>query len=486
MTARGTVWEPKDNVPPRTSQRRTPGLLAATVFLTLAALLVVGYQRTSIRVSLVVDGQSRAVNTHQTTVEALLREAGLTLYPKDRVEPALSERLLAGTTVNVHRARPVVVQVDGRTIEARTQLTTTTDILTELGVKTSEYDQVAVLADPPVQDASSPPLHIQIERAVPVTLHEAGSPPAHLHTTARTVGEALHEAGIVLYLADEVRPSLSSPIRPGTQIAINRSVPVTIHVDKHVFQSRTHRFTVGEVLSDAGILLQGLDYAEPDLDTPLGDGQEIQVVRVHEEMLVQQEPIPFETQWAPDPELEIDHSRIGKEGQVGVFERRIRVRYEDGVEVARWTEVEWVAKAPQPKIMNYGTKIVWRTVDTPSGPVRYWRKYRMFATSYTAASSGKAPSHPTYGITYVGWRMRFGIVAVDPRVVRLFSKVYVPGYGIGDVGDTGGAIKGLRIDLGYDEENYRSWYGCVDVYLLEPLPDEIDYVVNSLSHSRCR
>jgi 3D (Asp-Asp-Asp) domain-containing protein len=177
---------------------------------------------------------------------------------------------------------------------------------------------------------------------------------------------------------------------------------------------------------------------------------------------------------------------LGQEGAPGVFERRIRVRYEDGVEVARWLETEGVAKPPQPKILNYGTMIVLRTIDTPAGPVQYWRKYRMFATSYNAASSGKSTDHPRYGYTRLGWPMRHGIVAVDPRVVGLGSRVYVPGYGIGDAADTGGAIRNLRIDLGYDDNNLVSWYRCVDVYLLAPVPDDVEYIVSSLADPRCR
>jgi len=493
MAVREETWEPRDDARPSPLRGRWLGLLVAPVFIGLAALLVVGYQRTLTPLTLVVDEQVRTLRTHQNTVEAVLREAGVTLYAEDMVEPALPERLFAGDTISVHRARPVWVKVDGRLIEARTQLTTTQDILAQLGVDVGPYDVVrepapanAAGANQPTGETPNAPLTIQVERALPVTVQEPGSPPLLFHTTARTVGQALREAGIVLYLADEVRPSFSSPIRPGTLIAINRSVPVTIHADGRTLRTRTHRFTVGDVLADAGVSLHGLDYAEPDLNVPLGAGQDIRIVRVREELLVQQEPIPFATQWAPNPDLEIDHQAVGQQGAPGVFERRIRVRYEDGVEVSRWIETEWVAKAPSPKILNYGTKIVLRTVSTPSGQKEYWRKLRMLATSYNAASAGKSPDHPRYGITRLGWKMRFGIVAVDPRVVRLGSQVYVPGYGIGDAADTGGAIRDLRIDLGYDDNNLVSWYRCVDVYLLTPVPENIEYVMSSLVHPRCR
>jgi 3D (Asp-Asp-Asp) domain-containing protein len=62
------------------------------------------------------------------------------------------------------------------------------------------------------------------------------------------------------------------------------------------------------------------------------------------------------------------------------------------------------------------------------------------------------------------------VVAVDPRVVNLGSNVYVPGYGEAVAGDTGGRIKGKRIDLGYPDGAIEGWYRWVDVYLLTPVP----------------
>jgi 3D (Asp-Asp-Asp) domain-containing protein len=99
----------------------------------------------------------------------------------------------------------------------------------------------------------------------------------------------------------------------------------------------------------------------------------------------------------------------------------------------------------------------------------------MLATSYSASTAGVSPTNPWYGRTATGMQMRNGIVAVDPRVIDLRSKVYVPGYGVGIAGDTGGAIKGRRIDLGYADEDLVLWYRRVDVYLLTPVPAVIDY-----------
>ena len=81
----------------------------------------------------------------------------------------------------------------------------------------------------------------------------------------------------------------------------------------------------------------------------------------------------------------------------------------------------------------------------------------MMATAYTAGSAGGS------GMTAIGRRAGFGIVAVDPRVIPLGTHLYIPGYGIAIAGDTGGAIVGNRIDLGFDSLRDAMLFGRRDV-----------------------
>lgn len=68
----------------------------------------------------------------------------------------------------------------------------------------------------------------------------------------------------------------------------------------------------------------------------------------------------------------------------------------------------------------------------------------MVATAYTASCAGCS------GRTASGRLAGHGIVAVDPRVIPLGTRLYIPGYGRAVAGDTGGAIKGRRMDLGFN------------------------------------
>ncbi|WP_280771033.1 peptidoglycan-binding protein [Salipaludibacillus daqingensis] len=85
----------------------------------------------------------------------------------------------------------------------------------------------------------------------------------------------------------------------------------------------------------------------------------------------------------------------------------------------------------------------------------------MEATAYTAYCEGCS------GITYTGLDLRNNphkkVIAVDPNVIPLGSKVYVEGYGEAIAGDIGGAIKGHRIDLFMPDRDDALEFGRKDV-----------------------
>lgn len=465
-----------------------PGFLArgmvALAALTFVGFLFVGYHDHFTPVTLVVDGAARQVWTHQDTVGGLLADMGLALRDQDWVSSPLDQPLRPGMTVEVRRARPVLIRADGYSTTIWTRNPETRAVLDEAGILLRPGDEVHTTscdgaADVPAcAGPEAPVLIVEVRRAVPVTLHEDGRI-LRFTTTASTVGQALEELGLAVYLADRVQPDLGQPVSAGMHIYLERSRPVTVEVDGRRIRTRTHRSSVGEVLADLGIVLVGQDYTDPPPDAPLGEETTVRVIRVAEEFHIQQEPIPFQTRWQPDPDLEIDHRRVLQEGAPGLLQRRWRVRYENGVEVSRTLESEYVAVPPTDKILGYGTKIIVRQLETPEGVIEYWRVIRMLATSYSASTAGVPRSSPHYGRTRLGLPMQRGIVAVDPRVIPLGSRVYVPGYGVGLAADTGGAIRGRRIDLGYNDDDLVLWYRWVDVYLLTPVPppERINYIL---------
>ncbi|MEJ2209462.1 MAG: ubiquitin-like domain-containing protein [Anaerolineae bacterium] len=472
------------------------GLLALGLVAGALALLALGLSRSGVPLTVDVDGQRHQVRTHAATVGLALRHAGIDLYDQDLVRPALDTAVEPGLVVWVQRATPATIRADGHTHQLRTQATTIGGLLAQAGVGVGPGDEIwlgqervwldsslaataaserqlsargggrAAVAEDPA--AAAAPLLV-IRRAASLTLDDGGQATT-LHTTAATVAQVLQEHGVHLYLGDAISPSLQSPVQPDLVVSIQRSVPVQIQADGRTLHTRTRAEIVAGLLGQEGIALVGRDRVEPSLWDRVQAGMTVRVTRVREELLVEFEAIPFATIWVPDPELEIDQQRLAQAGQVGLNKRRYRIVYEDGREVERYLEDSWAEQPPITKTLAYGTKIVVRTLETPDGPIEYWRKIRVYTTSYKPSSAGKPKDHPRYGYTRLGQKLRKGLVAVDPTVIPLKTWMYVPGYGLAKANDTGGGVKGKFVDLGYEDHNYVSWHWWTDIYLLTPVP----------------
>jgi uncharacterized protein YabE (DUF348 family) len=459
-------------------------LLALAILAGVLTIMAATYQSSLRTINLLIDDQPRVVKTNQRTVDGVLRDAAITFYPEDHIQPALDTQLAANDTIRITRARPVSLHVDGRTLAVRTHATHLFDLFTELGVSVGPNDALTIDGASAVPGsmlvgAPGAPHAIAIQRATPLTVVFDDNSSRTLFTTRATIGQALSEAGIDIFLADHVTPPMDTRITPGVAVYVERSKPISVRVDGQTLHTRTHQDRVGDVLAEIGLMLNGQDYSVPALDAPVEAGVEVRVVRVTEDFFIEQESIPFETQILPNANMEIDTQQLVQDGESGVLQKRIRIRYEDGQEVARVIEGQTIARAPRPKIINYGTQIVIRTIQTEQGPREYWRHFRALATSYSAATAGTPRSAPNYGRTALGLQMRKGIVAVDPDIIPYRSEIFVPNYGVGYAGDTGGAIIGKHIDLGYDDHNLIIWYRWVEVYLLTPAPpaDQIEYIL---------
>src|SRR5699024_5353348 len=85
------------------------------------------------------------------------------------------------------------------------------------------------------------------------------------------------------------------------------------------------------------------------------------------------------------------------------------------------------------------------------------KTFRVEATAYTPNCKG-CSGYTATGINVKG-KNHQSIIAVDPSVIPLGSRVWVEGYGEAIAGDTGGAIKGNRIDVLYKSKNQALQWG---------------------------
>jgi uncharacterized protein YabE (DUF348 family) len=404
-----------------------------------------------------VDGKSWAVASHGRTPRQILDGAGVALSPGDRVT-------VNGEAWPVDRPlgfRRRVVQLAGG-------LSRSIPVPDELPAE-AMAGEAAAPADPADATLTDGGWQVAVQRALAVTIVEDGVPYS-THLAGGTVAEALDLAGLGLAPGDEVAPAPDTPLVADMTIRLKRGVPFQLVVDGEEREVRANAATVGTALGLTGVAIGPEDYTEPGADTPLTAGLRVQLVRVRTAEESEEVEIPFGHQEQDDPEAELDTVTTVQAGQAGRKRLTRRVRYEDGQVTDRTTIGEETLSEPVEEIVKIGSKVVWHEVDTPQGPLRYWRKLRVYATSYSLSRSGTSPNAPWYGFTRSGMRMRRGIVAVDTRVVPLGTNLYVPSYGIGVAGDTGGGVRGFHVDLGFDDENYESWHSSVDLYLLEPLP----------------
>ena len=436
------------------------------------ALILIALAHTT-PVTLVVNGDARELQTHAGNVAQLLDEAAVTLGDGDQVSVPLNAPLESGMVVRIDRARSVFLTVDGTTTPLWTAQIDPADILAGAGVRVGSGDRIIIdgtEVNSALLDQWSVPISsIDVRHAVTLRIHD-GENTRSLQTTSATVGEALFAAGYTLYLSDNTIPDLNTPLTGDLDVTITRASAVEIIADGETIRTRSQGSTVADALADAGVALVGLDYAIPAESSPLRPGMSIRVIRVREDIEVSQQPLPFETVYQADATLELDQRQTLQSGQEGIQETRVRVRYENGIAVKRSAEETVVARAPVNHVIGYGTKVVIRTIDTPDGPLQYWRKLRMYATSYHPAALGGDD------ITATGRKLEHGIVGSDPNILPYGTLIYVRNYGVGDIEDTGGKRSmPLWIDLGYSDADWRGWSGYTDVYILTPVPAQIDY-----------
>lgn len=298
-----------------------------------------------------------------------------------------------------------------------------------------------------------------------------------LTTTQSTVSEFLAENNIELGEFDRVSMLMEDELYDDARLVIRKGRKFTLDIDGNIEIITTTKKTVREAFQEAGVLVSDSDKVEPSLDSFIEDDMTVTVLRVTSETITVDTEIPYKTREVSDSGLAKGKTSVKVRGVNGLKRTVYNVTTENGVETKREIVEETVLREPTTRVIAVGTKATSsksgtsgkKTVTTNAGQtLNYSRKLTVTATAYTDHTGTKTAS---------GRLPQYGVIAVDPKVIPLGTKLYVEStddgkswqYGYCVAGDTGGAIKGNKIDLFFDTRSECLKFGrrSAIVYVLE-------------------
>ncbi|HLS35642.1 MAG TPA: ubiquitin-like domain-containing protein [Bacillota bacterium] len=383
------------------------GVLALVAFTTLFIL-----EAKSATVTVSIDGDEQEVDTRAHTVGELLEDLDVEVGENDYLSMDLDEELTNGATIKYEKANNVYITIDGETDTYQTTKKTLADFFSESDIEVTKNDHVSHEFDQEIFDT----LHVVIHKAFEVTVDDGGKKETVWTTRAR-VKDLLEEQNIELPKKD--------------------------------------------------------DKIKPKLNKQLTKEGTIKITRVEKETETVEEAIAFDTETKNDSSLERGKKKTVSEGKEGKKVKEYEIIYENGKVVERKLIGENIEKQPKNKVVAIGTKkkqpknLVQVSSSNKSSGQPNGKTYRMSATAYTADCAGCS------GVTSTGINLKKNrnakVIAVDPSIIPLGSKVWVEGYGYAIAGDTGGSIKGNRIDVHVPSQSaaYRFGRKTVKVVIVD-------------------
>jgi 3D (Asp-Asp-Asp) domain-containing protein len=298
-----------------------------------------------------------------------------------------------------------------------------------------------------------------------VLFQSQGTQTQHV-TSSQTVGDFLKERGITLGPHDFVRPAATTPLEDNLVIEYAPAQPVKLITRSGSKSIVTTATDVGALLEEQGIQLGKHDTVRPSLADPILANSTIRITRVVKWITSEKQHIAQRTIREVDFSLPPGETRVVKAGSPGLALTMIDYTQTDG-KLHKHVVARRVLRKPQARVIAEGVGTYAAIADFARHGLEKTSYIAstaldMVATAYTAQCNG------CNGYTASGYHAGHGIVAVDPRVIPLGTRLYIPGYGFAIAGDTGGAIVGRRIDLGFDSLGDAMAFGrrAVKVYRL--------------------
>jgi uncharacterized protein YabE (DUF348 family) len=373
------------------SLSRRKGIIATGMLVAFAAIVgFLFYEGTKKTVALTLDGEQKEIRTHASTIKDILKDLKISTHSRDYLYP-----------------------------------TESTEVTNNMKVIWEPAKQVKVLV---------------------------GNKEKSIWTTADTVKEMLSDKEIELGEHDKISPSLDQKITGNMKVKIDTAFSFKLvdgGKEKKVWSTST---TVADFLKQQGIKLNDSDRVEPSLDKVVKANDIVKVTRVEKVTDVVEEPTDYAVVTKKDSDLSKGKEEIVQQGEKGLVERKYEIVKENGKEVSRKLLSEKTLKESKDKVVNVGTKVLVAQVsrgasDSSGGGQEFY----VNSTAYTGSCNGCS------GVTSTGINLNANpnvkVIAVDPSVIPLGTKVYVEGYGYAVAADTGSAIRGHKIDVFFSSKS---------------------------------
>ncbi|WP_318246957.1 ubiquitin-like domain-containing protein [Halobacillus litoralis] len=387
-----------------------------SVVLASAFLVTVTYEATKASVQVTQNGEKELIRTHADTVDELMSELDITVQPHDELSHKLSDSVEYGMDVEYITSKSIHLAIDG-------------------GEQKDYY------------------------------------------TTADTVGEFFKENDLEFKEHDQLSHKSGERLADGMSIEVAEAFQVTLNDGGDEESVWTTKSTVEDLLDEQGIELNDLDELNLDEEAWLTADTPLEITRVEKVTEIVEEETDYSVEVKKDDSLPKGERKVLEDGQEGLVTKEYEVTIENGEEVSRELVEETVDQESRREIVALGTKVdepdpqpamtasasqpeeepsssgkvvqtsakVSKSSEETSREKESSQTLQMHATAYTAECTGCS------GITATGIDLNANpdkkVVAVDPSVIPLGSRVWVEGYGTAVAGDTGGAINGKRIDL---------------------------------------
>ena len=223
-------------------------------------------------------------------------------------------------------------------------------------------------------------------RAKFVTFYDGGDK-LTVRTEARTVGEALERAEVVVNDGDIVEPGLDIEINADNFfINIYRARPVVVRdgtTEKYLMSASYDARTIA---AEAGVTIYDGDEIAMVENTNFLEAGMVNIYEVTRNggrTLTVEEEVPFTEETIEDPEVEAGKAEVKQLGEVGMRRMSYNVLYVDGVEVSRELVAEETVREPVARVTVVGTK---REPVAVSGTCADWIRAAGVAEADVAAA----------------------------------------------------------------------------------------------------